>query len=163
MRKGIADVHRRAEVSQASNTRYLESMATVEQTTTIGQALAPLCSPAKHKKLTARALRPFDTEDMKLLATVARGEFTINGFRNHDIRELLFGPDGSKDNPDHAATKRRRSGQITRKLRMLRAHGLIKKVPKTHRYLLTAKGKSLVTLLSAAKDADIKSLISVAA
>ena len=159
LRKGVADMHRRAEVSQASNARYLGSMATVEQTTTVGECLTPLCVRAKRDKLSARALRPFDPDDMQLLAAVSHGEFTINGFRNHDIRELLFGPDDAKD----AATKRRRSGQITRKLRMLRAHGLIKKVPKTHRYQLTAKGTTLATLLSAAKDADTKRLTAIAA
>ena len=159
LRKGVADLHRRAQVSQASNTRYLESMAAVERTATVGESLAPLCLPAKRDKLKARALRPFDADDMKLLAAVGRGEFAVNGFRNRDIRELLCGDDDPKD----TAATRRRSGQITRKLRMLRAHGVIKRVPKTHRYLLTDKGTTLVTLLSAAKDADTKRLTAIAA
>jgi len=159
MRKGVADLHRRAEVSQASNRRYLESMAAVERTATVGESLAPLCRPANRDGLKARALRPFDADDMKLLATIGQGAFAVNGFRNRDIRHLLL----AADDPRDAAGNRRRSGQVTRKLRMLRAHGVIKKVPKTHRYLLTDKGTTLVTLLSAAKDADAQRLAAIAA
>jgi hypothetical protein len=160
MRKGVADLHRLAQVSQASNERYLASMATVDGATpSLGQGLAPVCRAVTWKGKRARALRPFEADDMKLLAAVGRGEFAINGFRNGDVRELLLGPDDEKD----ATKTRRRCGQVTRKLRLLRAHGVIKKVPRTHRYLLSDKGKSLVTLLSAAKDADVKRLTAIAA
>jgi hypothetical protein len=160
MRKGVADLHRRAEVSRASNERYLASMAAVERTVTVGESLAPFCRAVTRDGVRARALRPFDAQDTKLLSAVGRGEFAINGFRNRDVRELLLGKDGPKQD---AAPRRRRSGQVTRKLRLLRAHGLIKKVPRTHRYLLTDKGRTLVTLLNAAKDADTKRLTAIAA
>ncbi len=150
LRKGVADLRRRAEVSQASNTRYLESMAAVEPTATLGQSLTPPCRPVTRDGQRARALSPFDADDMKLLEAVGRGQFAINGLRNRDIRELLAG----KDDPKDAVGTRRRSGQITRKLGLLRAHGVIRKVPRTHRYLLTSKGTTLVTLLAAAKQAD---------
>ena len=159
LRKGVADLHRRAEVSQASNERYLQSLAAVESTPSVGQALAPVCRRVVWQDRAARALRPFEAGEMKLLEAVSRGEFAINGFRNRDVRELLLGEDDPKD----AAANRRRSGQMTRKLRLLRAHGLIRKVPKTHRYLLTAKGTTLVTVLRAAKHADVQKLTALAA
>jgi hypothetical protein len=160
LRKGVADLHRRAQVSQASNARYLASMAAVERTTTVGQTLAPLCRPVTTRAGgRSRALRPFDADDMKLLDAVGRGEFAINGLRNRDVRDLLWGTDDGTD----AALTRRRSGQVTRQLRLLRAHGVIKRVPRTHRYLLTEKGRTLVTLLQAAQDADTKRLTAIAA
>jgi len=58
---------------------------------------------------------------------------------------------------------RRQSAAISRKLRLLRAHGLIKKVPHTHRYLLTGDGRKLITLLLAARKADVQRLTSFAA
>lgn len=160
MRKGVADLHRRAQVSQASNGRYLEAMAAVEQTLSVGQSLGPVCRPITYAGARVRALRPFDAGDMTLLEAVSRGEFAIRGFRNRDIRALLFGPD---QDTDTATLRRRRSGQITRKLRLLRAHGLIKKVPRTHRYLLSDKGTNLITVLLAARDADAKRLTAMAA
>jgi len=159
LRKGVADLHRRAQVSQACNERYLDAMAAVEQTASLGQALRPLCRPVTRDGGRARALRPFDPADMKLLETVARGEFAINGFRNRDVRHLLLGPDGPAADPK---ALRRRSGQVTRKLRLLRAHGLIRKVQKTHRYLLTAKGRQVITLLLAARDAGASRLTAAA-
>jgi len=92
-----------------------------------------------------------------LLAAVARGEFAINGFRNGDIRAILFGKDGDK------TQTRRRGGQVSRKLALLRAHGLIKRVAKTRRWLLTEKGRHATTLLAAAKQASAKDLMKTAA
>jgi hypothetical protein len=159
LRKGVADLHRRAEVSQASNTRYLESMAAVEQPTTLEQSLAPLCRPVTWQGRRARALRPFDAREMQWIQAMARGEFAINGFRNHDLREIVLGCDDPKD----PAANRRRAGQATRQLRLLRAHGVIRKVPRTHRYVLSDKGRTLATLLIAAKNADTQQLTAIAA
>ncbi len=92
-------------------------------------------------------------EDAKLLEGVGRGEFLINGFRNRDVQALLF-----EDTSQDPAQKRRRSGQVTRKLRMLRGHGLIQKVAHTHRYLVTEKGRQVITAIIAARAADIAKL-----
>jgi hypothetical protein len=73
-----------------------------------------------------RALHPFSPEDHALLEAVNRGEFAINGLRNRDLQTLLPGPKVSLS----AAEKRRRSARMSRQLRMLRAHGLIQKVPR---------------------------------
>ena len=77
----------------------------------------------------------------------------INGFRNRDLRALLYGaPDASGAEPGSPQQRRARSAAISRKLRLLRAHGLIGKVPRTHRYQVTATGRSiLVAVLTTAK------------
>jgi hypothetical protein len=41
---------------------------------------------------------------------------------------------------------------------MLRAHGLIKKVPHTHRYLLTDLGRVAIAAISAAQHATVAQL-----
>ena len=69
-----------------------------------------------------------------------------------------FSPDAS-DDPDE---KRRRAGQATRRLRLLRAHGLIRKLPHTHRYLVTEKGRQVITAMIAAREADIAKLAKAA-
>jgi DNA-binding HxlR family transcriptional regulator len=43
---------------------------------------------------------------------------------------------------------------VTRKLRLLRAHGLIQKVSKTHRYVVTDQGRKVITTVLAARDAN---------
>ena len=100
-----------------------------------------------------RALNPLSESDAALLSHIARGEFILNGFRNRDIRALLF-PAASRDSDQ----QRRQSAKVTRLLRLLRAHGLIHKIPKTHRYQLNPKGRTAITALLAARQADIVKL-----
>ena len=103
-------------------------------------------------------MNPFSAADAALLEAVNRGEFTINGFRNRDLRSLLF---GAAEVPADAS--RRQASAVTRKLRLLRGHGLIQKVPKTHRYMLTDKGRSAIAALLVAKQADTAKLAQLAA
>ena len=93
-----------------------------------------------------------------LLSTLLRGEYTINGFRNRDLQQHLFTTEAS----DKKETKSR-SAKVTRMLRMLRAHGLILKVQKTHRYVLTDKGRKILTALAAARNASTDKLLKIAA
>jgi hypothetical protein len=159
LRKGIADLHRRAEVSNASNQRYIQAMATVEQNTKLGELLEPVCKPVRLKGKPVRAMRPFDPVDQKLLECIGRGEFAVNGMRNRDLRQLIFGDEQKID----AKEKRRRSGIITRQLRLLRSHHLIHKVPRTHRYQISPTGQALATALATACQADTSKLLSAAA
>jgi hypothetical protein len=46
MRLGIADLHRRGEVCQAANERYLEALSAVHDATPLRQLAEPLCLPA---------------------------------------------------------------------------------------------------------------------
>ena len=157
LRKGVADMHRRAEVSQKANERYLESLAAAGGTTPLGRLVQGLCRPVRWKTRRVRALNPLSAGDARLLETVNRGEFTVNGFRNRDLREHLHGP---TTDPDQ---RKRQSSAITRQLRLLRAHGLIRKVPKTHRYLLSTKGRTAIAALLAARAADTNKLTEAAA
>jgi len=134
-------------------------MAAVEQNTKLGELLEPVCKPARLQGKPVRALRPFDPVDQKLLESIDRGEFAINGMRNRDLRQLIFGDEQKID----AKEKRRRSGIVTRQLRMLRAHHLISKVPRTHRYQISPTGRALVTALTTARQADTSKLLSAAA
>ncbi|MBU0718608.1 MAG: hypothetical protein KJ749_10200 [Planctomycetes bacterium] len=157
MRKGVADVHRRAQVSQRANERYLDSLAAVESGTALGELTERLCRPVAWKGKRVRALNPLSMEDARLLEMVNRGEFALHGFRNRDLRTMWYGP-----KPAEKQEIRRQSAAITRKLRMLRAHGVIQKVQKTHRYVLTRQGTTSITALLSARAADTAKLLSAA-
>ena len=105
-----------------------------------------------------RALRLWASEDIALLEAVNRGEFTINGLRNRDLQALLFS--APAESPKE---KRRRSAAISRKLRLLRAHGLLQKVTRTHRYQITTPGRKAITALLTARQATLAQLSSLAA
>lgn len=183
LRKGVADLHRRAEVSQAANERYLDALSAVHDTTPLRHLAEPLCravpepmrrptptaepatasppaaEPAhRPRPRRARALNPLAADDAALLEAISRHEFLINGLRNRDLRSLLYGPD-----PPDAVEKRRRSAAVTRKLRLVRAHGLIRKVPKTHRYVVSEAGRRTITALLAARNANADQLTHCAA
>jgi hypothetical protein len=158
LRKGVADLHRRAEVSQACNERYLSHLAAVERPRTAGEVLLPLGQPTRDAKgRRHRGLRLLG-EDAPLLGAVADGRHAVNGFRNADVRHALFGPD-----PAGAKQSRRRAGQVSRRLAMLRAHGLIQRVPKTRRWKLTEAGRQATTLLAATTAASAPALMKCAA
>ncbi len=157
MRRGIADLKRRTEVSQAANNRYLDALAIVDVPVPVKCLVQDILKPAYIKEQRVRALNPWSENDATLLESVMRGEFTINGFRNRDLRPLLFNPTDSKDET------RRQSAKVSRRLRMLRAHSLIKKIPHTHRYHVTAKGRAIITALIAARNADANKLAKIAA
>ena len=157
LRKGVADLRRRAEVSQASNQRYAAAIATAHCGKPLKELAGRICRPKRQEGRPVRALNPMGEDDAQLLQAVSRGEFAINGFRNRDLRPHLYGQP-----PADAAKRRKQSAAVTRKLRLLRAHGLIKKVPKTHRYVLSDRGTAIITTLLAARSASTETLLKVA-
>ena len=52
---------------------------------------------------------------------------------------------------------------VGRRLMLLRAHGLIAKVNKTHRYIVTDKGRRVITAILAARQASTEKLTALAA
>lgn len=162
LRKGIADLYRRAEVSQSANERYATATAAVKDTTPVSEWTEPLCrrapAPGKNQQRKVRALNPLAAEDAGLLTAVLDPKFTINGLRNRDLVALLYPKQASTDKE-----RRRRSGRVTRLIRLLRGHGVLHKVPKTHRYLVSETGRKAITALLAARNANAEFLITNAA
>jgi hypothetical protein len=146
MRKGIADLQRRAVVSAKANERLLDALATVDDSQRVEELAADIQQHTTWKGRRVRALRPWG-DDKPLLTAIHHGEFPMNGFRNRDLQRLLYPSDAASP-----AERRRRSAAISRKLRMLRAHGLIQKVGKTHRYLVTTHARAiLIAILTTAQ------------
>jgi hypothetical protein len=144
LRRGIADLHRRAQLSHKAAGRYLDAFATVDDSTTLDELLQRLEQPRQWRGRRVRALRPL-ADDRALLSAINHGEFAIHGFRNRDLRAIFF-----SQTTDDKKELRRHSAWISRKLRLLRAHTLITKITGTHRYQLTSTGrKTIVAVLSA--------------
>ena len=158
LRRSVTDLPARAALSLAANARYLLALAATRGGRPLGESVASICRPVTWEGQRYRALRPLVPQEMAVLTTVNRGDFTVEGFRNADIRQALF--------PRPAPTpedRRRQSAAAGRCLRRLRAHGLIRKVPGRHRYLVTQKGREIITLLLSAQHADVEKLTALAA
>jgi hypothetical protein len=124
----------------------LNALASVDDSRTVEELTADIQKRTHWKGRPVHGLRPW-ADDMELLRAINQGQYLINGFRNRDLQATLYGTEAAS-----LGDRRKRSSAISRKLRMLRAHGLIKKVSRTHRYMVTETGRAiLIALLTVAK------------
>lgn len=158
MRKGVADLHRRAELSQKTNERYLDALAGLDSSTRLEDIIAPVSKPVKRKGRYARALRLWTADDQKLLEAIQSPEFLLAGFRNRDIAQLLY-PKEFED----PILKRCASAKVSYRLKILRAHGIIAKLTNTRRYRITPKGRQVATAALVSKSVTINQLTKAAA
>jgi len=157
LRRGLADLKRRAEISKRANARYLDALAATSGTIPLFEWAEKACQPVRRKGQRYRGLNPWSKEDGKLLELVNSGEFALNGFRNRDLCRAFFRPTSDP------AERKRRMGWMCRRVRLLRAHGLVQKVSGTHRYVVSEKGRTTITALLAARKADVYQLTKMAA
>lgn len=157
LRRGVADLYRRAELSRSANERLFTALSAVDDTKALSEEAAKICQPVQQQGRRFRALNPFNEADARLFELVNQGSWLIKGFRNRDLRLELFKP--TQDEKQ----RRRQSAQITRRLALLHAHGLIAKVPRTHRWQVTSSGRRIIGALLAARSSSLEKLLSLAA
>jgi hypothetical protein len=162
MRRTVADLYRRAEVSQAVNERYLAALATVKETRTVQELVQPLCQPVKEPgkrtQRKVRALNPWSAADAALLRAIGDPKWLVEGIRNRDLVAILY-----REEAKDVVEQRRRSARVTRLLRVLRGHGLLQKVPKSHRYQVNETARGAIAALLAAANANPEKLAAQAA
>src|SRR5262245_29735605 len=91
LREGVADLHRRAEVSHRANGRDADGLAQVAQTGPLREIAEPLSEAVSWHGRRARGLNGLGKQGAVLPGAVSRGEFLINGSRNRQIRAVLYG------------------------------------------------------------------------
>jgi hypothetical protein len=157
LRKGVVDLPRRTQISQGANTRYLAALAAVDAQTPLGKVADAVSTAVTRDGRRARGLNPLTGEDARVAAILLQGEFSISGFRTGEVRSLLYPEAQTVDD------RRRASGKVTRLLRLFRAHGLIQKIPGTHRYKLTSQGRRILPAFVVARNASTEKLNQIAA
>jgi hypothetical protein len=131
MKKTVYSLPALKEALLAANQRYLKFISDIE-TPEIG--LNKLQQLAETKMQDDRRYKGFNLlseEDASFFRLLMRGEFFISGFTNGRLREHL---------------SHKNSGQITRLLKRLRVHNLIKKVAGRYKYYLTEFGRQVVLM-----------------
>jgi len=129
VKKTIYSLYPLAKLLKASNRRYLEFISTFDDHSEGVKKLGKIASPVKVEDRSYKGFNFFCENDLHLFEVLARGELNIKGFQNKTIRQ--FFPELS-------------SASVSRILKRLRLHGLIKKVAKTRTYYLTALGKIVI-------------------
>jgi hypothetical protein len=149
LRKGIADMRRRVQLSRAANERYLEALAVVGEPTPSHKLLDKVSVAVTRGRRRFRALRPISPEDSRLFQALLDGKFLIQGIRNKELRQLLF-PTAADP-----VQERKLAGRITRCLTLLKSHNLIYRVTKTNYYRLTKLGQEVMTTATKFRESNL--------
>ena len=158
MRKGIADINVRTQVCSARINNFTEQMASMEEDGTVEELLDKVSKPIVASD--GKRSRGLDVtgKDLALLRAVSDPKYFVDAITNKHLQSALGGTAWAKN-----LEGKKLSARISRNLRLLRDHGLIKKLPKQHRYQLTAKGRALTTALNQFLGANVKDLANLAA
>jgi hypothetical protein len=129
MKKSIYSLPALREALQAANRRYLEFLSSLDDPSAGIDRLQKVSEPVRENERSYAGLNFFSAADQSLIETLARGEFNLRGFQNKSLRAHL---------------RENTSGQVSRLLKRLRLHGLVKKVGHTYRYYLTSLGRHII-------------------
>lgn len=146
LRKGVVAIRRLVQIARAANERYLQALAVVGEPKPSHRILDPVSEPVQQQRRRFRALQPISPRESRLFEVICQGRFLLNGFRNKDLCQSL---------PLEEVDLRRYALRVGRQLQLLRAHGLIFKVAKTHYYRITNKGYELMTTAIKFRAADM--------
>jgi len=142
MRKGIADINVRTQICSARIKNFTEQVATLEEDLSVEDLISKVTQPIQSGGRRYRAL-DVTGKDLMLLRAIADPKYNVDAITNKHLQGVLSGKAWA-----NGFEGRKLSGRISRHLRLLREHGLIKKLPNQHRYMLTAKGRLLTTALN---------------
>jgi hypothetical protein len=150
MRKGIVDIKRRVEVSLGANSRYLDSLAVVGEPKPSRKLFDEVSRRVEVAGRKYRPLHPIRPEESDLFRAVLKAENQIQGIRNEAIRKDIYGREETDEK-----RRQRASAGVSRKLSLLRAHGLIYKVAKTNYYRVTKKGHEVMSTAIKFRESNI--------
>ena len=130
LKKSIYSMPLLVELMKASNRRYLEFISAIDDPSGGIKDLNKISDPVKEGQRSYRGFNLFDSDDLELFSVIIRGEFNISGFSNKCLRKVI---------------KNKKGHQMSRLLKRLRKHGLIKKIANTYKYYLTGLGRRVTT------------------
>jgi predicted transcriptional regulator len=121
---------------KASNKRYLEYISAFSNKQVGRKRLEKVTESKTDNKRNYKGFNFFNDADLAILLAILRGEFNISGFRNKNLQKLL-GFNGSK---------------ISRLIKRLHVHGLIKKAKDSYKYYITKLGKETIVMSEKIKE-----------
>jgi len=131
MKKGLYSLTPLRDLLSAANHRYLQFISAIDDMTADVKKVNKLSNRIVKNERSYKGFNFFSDEDQKLFEIISRGEFNISGFQNKDIRQYLTD---------------KNSGQVSRILKRLHVHGLIKKIGHTYKYYLSKFGRQVILM-----------------
>jgi hypothetical protein len=132
MKKTIHSLPALREVLSAANQRYLKFISSIATPEVGVEQLHRLAETKTEDQHRHKGFNLFSEEDTCLFCTLLQGEFFISGFTNKQFRTQYL--------------SHKSASQVTRLLKRLRVHGVIKKVGKHYKYYLTDFGRQTAAL-----------------
>jgi hypothetical protein len=125
LKKSIYSLGDLQQILVAANRRYLDFISAIDDPTEGNKIVSKICEPKIDNYRAYKGFNFFAADDQRIFETLLRGEHNIHGLRNADLRRQL---------PLNA-------GQVSRLLKRLRVHGLVKRIGRTYKYYITALGR----------------------
>jgi len=129
VQKSIYSLGPLRELLAAANRRYLAFLSDLADPSAGLTNVERLAEPVENNERTYRGFNLLQREDLDLFVALMRGEFHISGLKNRTLRRFL----PNKSGP-----------QVSRLLKRLHLHGLIKKVGRSYKYYLTCLRQQVI-------------------
>jgi hypothetical protein len=130
LKKSLFSLGDLAGLMRAACARYLAFLSALEDRSGGSVNLERITAPARDEQHRShRGFNFFAAGDLSVLLAILRGEYHISGLSNRLLQRVLTGKNG---------------GQISRVLKRLRLHGLIRKIGHTYKYYVTAMGQRVL-------------------
>jgi DNA-binding HxlR family transcriptional regulator len=129
MKKTIYSLGALRELVGASNQRYLAFVMQLDDPRASLEKLGRVTRKENENGRTYRGFNFFDEQDREVLEAIGQGEFCISGMQNKTLRRML---------------PKRSTQQVSRTIKRLRTHGLVKKTARSYKYYLTPLGREVV-------------------
>jgi hypothetical protein len=131
MKKGIYSLAPLREILLRANIRYLEFISAMDDNSAEVKNLNKISKTVVKDNRPYKGINLFSEEDQDVFEALTNGGFNIRGFQNKNLCQAL---------------ENKTSSQISRIIKKLRIHGIIRKIPRSYRYHLSKLGKAVVIL-----------------
>jgi hypothetical protein len=125
LKKSIYSLGDLQQLLLAANRRYLDFISAMDDPSDGNKLLSKICETKIDNHRAYKGFNFFSAQDQRVFEILLRGEHNIHGLRNADLRRRLP----------------LKAGQVSRLLKRLRVHSLIKRIGPTYKYYLTALGR----------------------
>ncbi len=147
MGKCISNLYRYAEVSKATNLRYINALPLPVDTITPINEVENISSSITINGRHISGFNILEKETTLLFETIASGDYIVNGITNKNLRCRIFKYE------DISSAKIR--NKTTRLLNKLKIHGILKKVNHSSKYYVTSKGRKIINSILLFKNIDL--------
>ena len=135
MGKSISNLYRYVEISKSITKRYIEALPDINIDEVPLKDIQKISSRKEVNNRIYSSFNILNEDTLNLFTEISKGEYLINGFNNKMIRKNLYS--NSED--------KKIINKVTRILSKLKAHGIIKKVPRKNKYYLTTSGRNIIS------------------